>query len=104
MESGDRSVGIASTAEHAKVVVGGGCAIQSKMGSGVAHRLRREVVDEMCGRVKGLCPVLPPFLFSCRWIVQICTIQRQLKRNGGSSWQGETLGREGSRSCWWWCE
>jgi hypothetical protein len=28
--------------------------------------------------------VLPPFLFSCRWIVQFCTIQRQLKRNGGS--------------------
>jgi hypothetical protein len=29
--------------------------------------------------------VLPPFLFSCRWIVQICTIQRQLKRNEGVS-------------------
>jgi hypothetical protein len=27
---------------------------------------------------------IPPFLFSCRWIVQFCTIQRQLKRNGGS--------------------
>jgi hypothetical protein len=23
--------------------------------------------------------------FSCRWIVQFCTIQRQLKRNGGST-------------------
>jgi hypothetical protein len=28
--------------------------------------------------------VLPLFLFSCRWIVQFCTIQRQLKRNGES--------------------
>jgi hypothetical protein len=28
--------------------------------------------------------ILPPFLFSCRWIVQFCTIQRQQKRNGGS--------------------
>jgi hypothetical protein len=23
--------------------------------------------------------ILPPFIFSCRWIVQFCTIQRQLK-------------------------
>jgi hypothetical protein len=29
--------------------------------------------------------ILPPFPFSCRWIVQFCTIQRQLKRNGGST-------------------
>jgi hypothetical protein len=29
--------------------------------------------------------LLPPFLFSCRWIVQFCTIQRQLKRNGEST-------------------
>jgi hypothetical protein len=28
--------------------------------------------------------ILPPFRFSCRWIVQNWTIQRQLKRNGGS--------------------
>jgi lipid-A-disaccharide synthase-like uncharacterized protein len=28
--------------------------------------------------------ILPLFLFSCRWIVQFCTIQRQLKRNEGS--------------------
>jgi hypothetical protein len=36
--------------------------------------------------------VLPPFLFSCRWIVQFYTIQRQLKRNGWSTmlegWKG----------------
>jgi hypothetical protein len=29
--------------------------------------------------------ILPPFLFICRWIVQNYTIQRQIKRNGGSS-------------------
>jgi hypothetical protein len=27
------------------------------MGSGVAHRLRRDAIEEMCGHVKGLCPV-----------------------------------------------
>jgi hypothetical protein len=37
--------------------------------------------------------ILPPFLFISRWIVQNCTIQRLIKRNGGSifslmtSWQ-----------------
>jgi hypothetical protein len=39
MRSGGRSVRIASTTEHAKVVIGGGYAIQSEMGSRVAHRL-----------------------------------------------------------------
>jgi hypothetical protein len=34
MGSGGESVGIAGTSEHVKVVVGGGCAIQCKMGSG----------------------------------------------------------------------
>jgi hypothetical protein len=29
--------------------------------------------------------ILPPFLFICRWIVQFCTIERQIKRNGGST-------------------
>jgi hypothetical protein len=29
--------------------------------------------------------ILPPFLFICRWIVQFYTIQRQIKRNGGST-------------------
>jgi hypothetical protein len=56
MGSGGRSVGIASTTEHAKVVVGGGYAIQGEVGSGVAHCLRGEAV-EMCGSVQGLCPI-----------------------------------------------
>jgi hypothetical protein len=29
--------------------------------------------------------ILPPFLFICRWLVQFYTIQRQIKRNGGST-------------------
>jgi hypothetical protein len=29
--------------------------------------------------------ILPPCLFICRWIVQFYTIQRQIKRNGGST-------------------
>jgi hypothetical protein len=39
MGSGGGSVGIAGTTENVKMVVGGGCAIQCKVGSGVAHRL-----------------------------------------------------------------
>jgi hypothetical protein len=57
MESVGGSVGIAGTAKHEKVVVGGGYPIQGKMGSGVAHRLRGEAVEKMCGGVQGLYPV-----------------------------------------------
>jgi hypothetical protein len=32
--------------------------------------------------------ILPPFRFSYRWIVQNWTIHRQLKRNGGSNFDG----------------
>jgi hypothetical protein len=55
MGSGDGSVGIANTAEHTEVVVGGGCAVQGKVGSGVAHHFRGEAVEEMGGGVQGLC-------------------------------------------------
>jgi hypothetical protein len=34
----------------------------------------------------ALFTILPPFLFICRWIVQFYTIQRQIKRNGGSTY------------------
>jgi hypothetical protein len=54
MGSGGGSVEIAGTTEHAKVVVGGGCAIQGKVGSGMVHHLRGETVDEMCSGVQGL--------------------------------------------------
>jgi hypothetical protein len=57
MGSRGGSVVKAGTAEHTKVVVGGGCAIQDKVGSGVAHRLRGEAVEQMCGGVQGLCLV-----------------------------------------------
>jgi hypothetical protein len=57
MGSGGGSVGIAGTTEHMDLVVRGGCATQGKVGSGVAHRLRGEAVEEMCGGVQGLCPV-----------------------------------------------
>jgi hypothetical protein len=56
MGSGGGSVGIAGTTEHAKVVVEGGCAIQSEVGSGVAHCFRVEAV-ETCVGVQGLCLV-----------------------------------------------
>jgi hypothetical protein len=39
------SVRVAGTSEHAKVVVGGGCAVQGEVGGGVAHRLRWEAVE-----------------------------------------------------------
>jgi hypothetical protein len=55
MGSDGGSVEIAGTTEHAKVVVGGGCAIQGKVGrSGMVHHLRGETVDEMCSGVQGL--------------------------------------------------
>ena len=54
MGSGGGSVGIAGTTEHAKVVVGGVVPYKAKMWSRLAHRLRREAVEEMCGRVKAL--------------------------------------------------
>jgi hypothetical protein len=51
MRSGGGSVRIAGTAVHTHVVVGGGCAVQGKVGSRVAHHFRGEVVEEMCGGV-----------------------------------------------------
>lgn len=57
MRSGGRSVGITGTTEHTKVFIGGDCAIQGKVGSGVAHCLRGKAVDEMCSSVQGLYPV-----------------------------------------------
>jgi hypothetical protein len=54
MRSSGGSVGIAGTTEHAKTVVGEGCAIQGEVGRRVAHRLRGEAVEEMCGGVQGL--------------------------------------------------
>jgi hypothetical protein len=53
--SGDGSVGIAGTTEHTKVFLGGGCAIQGKVGW-VAHRLRGKAI-EMCSGVQGPCSV-----------------------------------------------
>jgi hypothetical protein len=46
MRSGGGSVMIAGTSEHTKVVVRGGCVIQGKVGSRVAHRLRGKTVEE----------------------------------------------------------
>jgi hypothetical protein len=43
--------------QHIKMVIGGGCAIKGKVGSGVAHRFRGEAVQEMGSGVQGLCPV-----------------------------------------------
>jgi hypothetical protein len=57
MSSSSGSVGIAGTAEHAKVVVGGGRVVQGEVGGGVAHRLRWEAVEGVGGSVQGLCPV-----------------------------------------------
>ncbi|PWZ45008.1 (DL)-glycerol-3-phosphatase 1, mitochondrial [Zea mays] len=48
----------------------------------LAAMRRFEVLERQYRPVRML---LPPFLFSCRWIIQFCTIQRQLKRNGGST-------------------
>jgi hypothetical protein len=57
MRGSSGSVGIADTTEHEEVVVGGGCAVQGKVGGGVVHRLRWEAVEEVGDGVQGLCPV-----------------------------------------------
>jgi hypothetical protein len=57
MGSGGRSVGIAGTTEHTKVIVRGVCVVQGEVGSRVAHRLRAKAVRVVCGGVQGLCPV-----------------------------------------------
>jgi hypothetical protein len=57
MRGSSRSVRVAGTAEHAKVVVGGGCAVQGEVGSRVAHRLGGKTIEEVSGGVQGLCPV-----------------------------------------------
>jgi hypothetical protein len=57
MRSSGRSVRIAGTTEHAKVVVGGDCVVQGEVGSRVAHRLRGKTDEEVCGGVQGLYPV-----------------------------------------------
>jgi hypothetical protein len=57
MRGGSGSVRVAGTAEHAEVVVGGGCAVQDEVGSGVSHRLRGKTIEKVCGGVQGLCPV-----------------------------------------------
>jgi hypothetical protein len=41
VRSGGGSISLASTTEHAKVVVGRSCVVQGKVGSGVAHRLQQ---------------------------------------------------------------
>jgi hypothetical protein len=46
------------------------------------HRWHKERVNFRVWLV-----LLPPFLFICRWIVKFYTIQRQIKRNGGSTTQ-----------------
>jgi hypothetical protein len=58
IRSSSGSVGIAGTAEHAEVVIGGGCAVQGELGGGVAHHLRWEAVGEVGGGMQGLCPVV----------------------------------------------
>jgi hypothetical protein len=57
MRCSSRSVRVAGTTEHAKVVVGGGCAIQGEVGSRVAHRRGGKTVEKVGGGVQGLCLV-----------------------------------------------
>jgi hypothetical protein len=56
MRGSSKSVRVAGTTEHAKVVVGGGCVVQS-VGSRVAHRLGGKTTEKVGGGVQGLCPV-----------------------------------------------
>jgi hypothetical protein len=51
MRSGGGSVRIAGTAEHAKVVIGRGYAIEGEVRCRVAHRLRGKTIEEVGGCV-----------------------------------------------------
>ena len=57
MWSGSGSVRVAGTTEHAKVVIGRGCAVEGEVRGRVANRLRGKTVEEVGGSVQGLCPV-----------------------------------------------
>jgi hypothetical protein len=57
MWSSSGSVRVAGTAEHAKVVIGRGCAVKGEVRGRVAHRLRGKTVEEVGGSVQCLCPV-----------------------------------------------
>jgi hypothetical protein len=57
MRGSNESVRVAGTTEHAKVVVGGGGAVQGEVGSWLAHRLGGKTVEEVGGGVQGLCPI-----------------------------------------------
>jgi hypothetical protein len=57
MRGSSRSVRVAGTTKHAKVVIGGGCAVQGEVGSRVTHRLGWKTVQKVGGGVQGLCPV-----------------------------------------------
>ena len=57
MWSGSGSVRVAGTAEHAKVVIGRGCAVKGEVGGRVVYRLRGKTVEEVGGSMQGLCPV-----------------------------------------------
>jgi hypothetical protein len=51
MRGSSRSVRVAVTVKHAKVVVGGGCAVQCEVGSRVAHRLGGKTIEKVGGGV-----------------------------------------------------
>jgi hypothetical protein len=57
MRGSSRSVRVAGTTEHAKVVIGGGCVVQCEVGSRMAHRLGGKTVEKVGGGVQGLCPL-----------------------------------------------
>jgi hypothetical protein len=48
---------VARVEARAEVGVRGGRAVQGEVGSGVAHRLRGEAVEEMCSGVQSICLV-----------------------------------------------
>jgi hypothetical protein len=57
MRSGSGSVRVVGTAEHTKVVIGRGYAVQGEVRGRVSHRLRGKTVEEVGDCVQGLCPV-----------------------------------------------
>jgi hypothetical protein len=53
-----RDIRIASTTEHAQVLIGGGDSMEGEVWDGRADRLGGEVVQQICGGVKPFYPVV----------------------------------------------
>jgi hypothetical protein len=76
-------VGVGGEEEHHFLLTPNSMSVVSAVDLVIIHAL---IVSRLARFVLfSIFILLPPFLFIFRWIVQFHTIQRQIKRNGGST-------------------